>query len=168
LHVGPATLGDLPQVRELFAALHAFNATFGAHFQLSPDWPALLEERFARTVDAPDHLWALAWDDDEAVGLIVGEHHSDPPIFGGHAWFELSALYVRPSHRRHGTARRLVEYFEDWARTHGYDTIQLYVSAANADARAFYRRQGYRPTQEIWRKELSPRHDTPPRPGHQE
>jgi len=154
LRIRPATPGDLPRVRDLFGALHAYNATFGSHFQLSPNWPALLEERFARTVDASDHLWALAWDDDEAVGLIVGEHHDDPPIFGGRPWFELSSLFVRPSHRRHGVAHLLVEYFEAWARAHGYDTVQLYVSAANADARAFYARQGYAPAQEIWRKEL--------------
>ena len=156
MRIRPATLGDLPRVQELFGALHAYNSSLAPEFQLSADWPALFAETFRRTVDAPDHLWALAWDGDEAVGLIVGEHHVDPPIFGGHPWFELSALYVAPSHRRAGVARLLTEHLEAWARAHGYDIVQLYVSAANRSARDFYGRQGYAPLQEIWRKELPP------------
>src|SRR5436190_2080564 len=108
----------------------------------SPGGPERLLERHPRYA-------ALA-------AAIVREHHVDPPIFGGQPWFELSALYVAPSHRRAGVARLLTEHLEAWARAHGYDTVQLYVSAANHSARDFYARQGYAPLQEIWRKELPP------------
>ncbi len=153
--VRPATQADLPRVSELFGALHAYNATFDKAFELSDAWPTYLAEAFTRAVDQPDALWILAWDGDEAVGLLIAETHLEPPIFRRGQWLELSALYVRPSHRRYGVARQLVDYLTAWAEARGLDAIQLYVSAANVGARDFYARQGFTVLQEIWRKRLA-------------
>src|SRR5437868_9241562 len=131
IEIRPVTAGDLPQVSELFGALHAYNATFDKAFELSDEWPAHLAEALGRAVDQPDALWVLAWDGDEAVGLLIAETHLEPPIFRRRYWLELSALYVRPSHRRYGVARQLVDYLTAWAEARGLDAIQLYVSAAN-------------------------------------
>ncbi|HZU08248.1 MAG TPA: GNAT family N-acetyltransferase [Chloroflexota bacterium] len=156
LRIRPATPRDFPHVRELFGALHAYNATFDEHFELSDDWPTHLAEALARARERPDSLWLLAWDGREAVGLLIAETHFDPPIFRRRYWLELSALYVRPSHRRHGVARRLVARMLEWARERGFETVQLYVSAANTTARAFYASLGFELLQEIWRKRLPP------------
>jgi GNAT superfamily N-acetyltransferase len=150
----PVTPQDLPRVAELFGALHTFNATFDPHFTLADDWPVHLRAAYERTRDDPDTLWALAWHEAEAVGLLLAETHLDPPIFRRRRWLELSALYVEPRYRRHGVARLLVEYLQAWARQRGFDTIQLYVSAANTVARQFYARQGFELLQEIWRYRL--------------
>src|SRR5262249_15777780 len=84
---------------------HAYNATFDPAFQLSDDWPSHLTESFEHAQHQPDTLWALAWDGDEAVGLLIAERHLEAQIFRPRHWIELSALYVRPSHRRPGAAR---------------------------------------------------------------
>jgi GNAT superfamily N-acetyltransferase len=163
IRLKPVTPRDLPHVAELFGALHAFNATFDKHFELADDWPTHLAEVFTRSRDQPDSLWVLAWDGREAVGMIVAETHFDPPIFRRRYWLELSALYVKPSHRRFGVARRLVDHLLDWARERSFDTVQLYVSAANTGARDFYAREGFTVLQEIWRKRiLLPDTATPP------
>jgi ribosomal protein S18 acetylase RimI-like enzyme len=154
--IRPVTLDDLPRVSELFGGLHAFNATFDKAFELSDEWPAHLEEALRRAVELPDALWVLALDGDEAVGLLIAETHLEPPIFRRRYWLELSALYVRPSHRRYGVARQLVDHLSAWAEARGLDAIQLYVSAANVGAKDFYARQGYTVLQEIWRKRLAP------------
>jgi ribosomal protein S18 acetylase RimI-like enzyme len=162
IEIRPVTLDDLPRVSELFGALHAYNATFDKAFELSDEWPAHLTEALTRALDQPDALWVLAWDRDEAVGLLIAETHLEPPIFRRRYWLELSALYVRPSHRRYGVARQLVDHLTAWAEARGLDAIQLYVSAANAGARDFYARQGFTVLQEIWRKRLAPDGATPP------
>ena len=154
IRLKPVTPRDLPHVAELFGALHAFNATFDKHFELADDWATHLAEVFTRSRDQPDSLWVLAWDGREAVGMIVAETHFDPPIFRRRYWLELSALYVKPSHRRFGVARRLVDHLLDWARERNFDTVQLYVSAANTGARDFYAREGFTVLQEIWRKRI--------------
>jgi ribosomal protein S18 acetylase RimI-like enzyme len=156
IEVRPVTLDDLPRVSELFGGLHAYNATFDKAFELSDEWPAHLAEALTRAVELPDALWVLAWDGAEAVGLLIAETHLEPPIFRRRYWLELSALFVRPSHRRYGVARLLVDHLAVWAEARGLDAIQLYVSAANVGARDFYAGQGFTVLQEIWRKRLSP------------
>jgi ribosomal protein S18 acetylase RimI-like enzyme len=160
----PATADDLPQVTELFGALHAYNATFDKHFELGDEWRTQLAETFGRSYDRPDALWVLAWDGDEAVGMLIAETHFDPPIFRRRYWLELSALYVKPSHRRHGVARLLVDHLTAWARERKFDAIQLYVSAGNSGARDFYAREGFTVLQEIWRKRLPDGDDGLPPP----
>jgi ribosomal protein S18 acetylase RimI-like enzyme len=157
--IRPVTRDELPRVAELFGGLHAYNATFDKAFELSDEWPAHLAEALNRAVGQPDALWVLAWDGDEAVGLLIAETHLEPPIFRRRYWLELSALYVRPSHRRYGVARQLVDHLSAWAEARGLDAIQLYVSAANTGARDFYARQGFTVLQEIWRKRLPPADD---------
>jgi GNAT superfamily N-acetyltransferase len=43
-----------------------------------------------------------------------------------------------------GVGRALLALAEQWARDHGLDRVTLETGAANARARAFYERQGYR------------------------
>ena len=165
IQLRPVTPRDLPQVSELFGALHAFNATFDKHFELGDEWPTHLAEALSRSFDQPDALWVLAWDGDQAVGMLLAETHFDPPIFRRRYWLELSALYVKPSHRRHGVARLLVDHLVAWAHERKFDTVQLYVSAGNTGARDFYAREGFTVLQEIWRKRLPAAEDGLPEAG---
>lgn len=157
IRLARATPADFPQVAELFEALHTFNASLEPDFALGDDWRSYLAERLARAQEEQDDsVWVLAWDGEEAVGLLIGETHYEPPVFRRRRWLELSALYVRPSHRRHGVARLLVDYLMEWARAHGFPSVQLYVTASNTGARAFYAREGFTVLQEIWRKPVPP------------
>ena len=154
VQIRPVAPDELARAAELFAALHAYNATFDADFSLSEDWREHFHAAYERARSDPDAFWTLAWHAGRAVGLLLGEPQRDPPIFRGKRWLELQSLYVDPAYRRHGVARLLVEALHAWGRQRGFDTIKLYVSAGNASARDFYARQGYTPLQEIWRLRL--------------
>ena len=55
----------------------------------------------------------------------------------------LVLLAVRPSHRRSGIGRRLVEWLLESARTAGIASIHLELRAGNDAARRFYRAMGF-------------------------
>ncbi|MDA0224789.1 MAG: GNAT family N-acetyltransferase [Proteobacteria bacterium] len=55
----------------------------------------------------------------------------------------LVLLAVRPSHRRLGLGRRMLEWLTDSALTAGMQSIHLELRAGNEAARAFYRAMGY-------------------------
>jgi len=93
--VRPATPADLPRVSELFGALHAYNATFDKAFELSDAWPTYLAEAFTRAVDQPDALWILAWDGDEAVGLLRRLWTEDHVTHQGR-YYHLSDVTIAP------------------------------------------------------------------------
>jgi len=154
--LAPAGPADYNAAAGLFAALHQHNAALDRRFALADDWERLFREHFERTVGDPGALWLLAWHGQQPAGLLLMEAHHDSPLFRERHWAELVALYVAPEYRSAGLARRLVRTAYAWAAEHGFDRIQLYVTACNDGARGFYRRSGFRPTQEIWRCDVRP------------
>jgi len=149
-------------VQHLFAALHTFNATLDARFALAEGWQAVLNEHLLHS-RAHDHsLTLLAWLDDEPVGLLMMDGHTDSPLFRHRHWAELVALYVAPSQRGNGLAERMVAAGSAWAHEHGYERVQLYVTRTNVGAQSFYERRGFKPVQEIWRLELGATDRLPP------
>jgi ribosomal protein S18 acetylase RimI-like enzyme len=161
---------DVAAVTRLFGALHRYNASLDLAFALADGWEALLRDHFLRTHDDQGALWLLAWLCREGggrfcepVGLLLVEAHRDSPLFRERSWAELVALYVAPERPGSGLATHLLDEAKMWASARGFDRLQLYVTATNLRARAFYRRSGLRPTQEIWRMELiASGSETPP------
>lgn len=155
-HFALARLDDFEAVATLFAALHGYNASLDEKFALAENWRTLLHEHFARTYASDCALWLLAWQDKQPVGLLVLEGHIDSPLFHHRHWVELVALYVDPSQRGTGLSQQLLLEAQAWTATRGYDRMQLYVTTRNEHARAFYRRCGCYPVQEIWRMDVEP------------
>lgn len=186
LKLRTADLADFEAVATLFEALHQFNASLDPRFELADNWRALLHSHFQRTCTAPGGaLWLLACIDQpevtaqngrirakqtKAVGLLIMEAHQDSPLFKHRRWAELVALYVEPAYRGSGLAARLVAYAQTWAVEHGFDRVQLYVTADNEPAKEFYRRCGFYPAQEIWRLAVTANEqvDLPADPSHSE
>jgi len=61
----------------------------------------------------------------------------------------LVLLGVDPKHRRKGIAAALMRWHEETALTAGIGTVYLEARAGNDEARAFYRKLGYREVQHV-------------------
>ena len=153
-HLLAARQADFEAVASLFGELHQYNASLDARFTLAENWRQLLEEQFRRTCSLCSALWLLAWVDEKPVGLLLLENHLDSLLFRHHAWVELVALYVCTEFRGTDLAWRLMDEAWLWTAAREAERMQLYVTTSNEHARAFYRRCGWKPVQEIWRLEL--------------
>lgn len=150
-----ATLEDFDAVAALFGQLHSYNAALDACFALHEDWRPLFSDYFLRTWADQQWLWLLAWQGTQPVGLLVLREHLDSPLFRYRRWVELVAIYVVPSVRGAGLAALLIDTARAWTHEHGCTRLQLYVTASNRRARAFYSRYGLHPVQEIWRLDMA-------------
>lgn len=114
---------------------------------------------------APPHgTFLVGWVGDEPVACggckrLFGEEHPDGPTA------EIKRMYVRPSGRGRGVARRLLAELEGAARHAGHRRVRLDTGPAQPDARHVYRTSGYReipdyndnPRAAFWfEKELGP------------
>ncbi len=54
-------------------------------------------------------------------------------------------LYIDPQYQGKGIGRQTMEEIENYARIKGYKRLQFQSEETNPDAKAFYRRLGYRP-----------------------
>ena len=59
---------------------------------------------------------------------------------------EIKRMYVRPEHRRHGHAQRLLKALEDEARKRGYTHVKLDTGPLQPEAAALYASAGYNAT----------------------
>lgn len=153
-YFAPARLEDFEVVMTLFDALHQYNASFNEKFALASNWREVFYEHFMHTAHSDSALWLLARIEDQPTGLLILEEHCDSPLFQHRRWVELVALYVDPAFRGTGLAQHLMKEAQTWAQAHGATSMQLYVTAQNERARAFYRHCGWHPIQEIWHMDI--------------
>jgi ribosomal protein S18 acetylase RimI-like enzyme len=99
--------------------------------------------------DAPRVLRAIRDRDTLAAVACEGGKSARGTITGfaimevGEERAHLVLLAVRPSHRRSGIGRHLVEWLLESARTAGIASVHLELRAANDAARRFYRAMGF-------------------------
>jgi GNAT superfamily N-acetyltransferase len=152
--IQPAAPEDVEAVRRLFKGLHDYNAALDPRFELAENWERYLDEHLKREWNGGRSCTLLAWDDDRPIGLLMLAGYSDSPLFRYRHWAEILALYIDPEIRGGMLAIRFIKFAKKWAAEHGYDRIQLYVTATNDRAKRFYEKCGFDPVQEIWRIEL--------------
>lgn len=112
----------------------------------------LIESGLGWKYDAGRILHAI--DDRETVTLVASdEGRRSLGALAGFAIMEfgedrahLVLLAVRPTHRRRGIGRRLLEWLVHSARTAGVRSLHLELRANNEAARAFYRAMGFSET----------------------
>jgi ribosomal protein S18 acetylase RimI-like enzyme len=80
-------------------------------------------------------LFLVAEDGDEVVGTTMGGYD------GHRGW--VYAVAVKPSHRRRGVARALMEEIQSRLAGAGCRKLNLQIRADNVDAVAFYRALGF-------------------------
>lgn len=84
------------------------------------------------------------------VGVLMARMFSHP--FGAGWWAKETVWFVEPAHRGRGSLRMLDAY-EDWARSVGCSVIGM-ASLASNDVSALYRRRGFAPVETHFIKEL--------------
>lgn len=154
LTIRAAASEDIWAVRKLFKGLHDFNASLDPRFSLADGWERYLDEHLKREWNGARSLTLIAWEGDRPIGLLMLAGYSDSPLFQYRHWAEILALFIDPEVRGGLLALRFTRMAKAWAKDHGYDRIQLYVTATNDRAKRFYEKCHYEPVQEIWRLEL--------------
>lgn len=81
--------------------------------------------------------------DDPTSGVVGVVTVGTRAHFTGEVDAYIGELVVAELHEQRGVGRALVSAAEEWAVRQGCGCITLETGAANADARAFYRRLGY-------------------------
>jgi GNAT superfamily N-acetyltransferase len=100
--------------------------------------PASYPRQDPRDWAPPSGGMLVAYDNDEAVGCAGFVRHDETTA-------ELKRMFVRPSGRRQGMARRLLHDLESEARSLGYRRLVLETGTPQVEARHLYRSEGFRP-----------------------
>jgi GNAT superfamily N-acetyltransferase len=112
-------------------------ATTLAEAEVFPN--SLWQERATAGAAGRDQITAIAVSGERTVGMTIalGRPSSD------HRVVPIVSVYVTPSVRRKGVAKRLLSVAEEWVRGQGGSRASLWVEEENGPARSFYESIGY-------------------------
>jgi ribosomal protein S18 acetylase RimI-like enzyme len=99
--------------------------------------------RVVRAIRERETLVVVACESAKAAGGSRGALAGFAIMEFGDERAHLVLLAVRPSHRRLGIGRRLLEWLLESARTAGMASVHLELRSANEGARRFYRAMGF-------------------------
>jgi aminoglycoside 6'-N-acetyltransferase I len=117
-------------------------------------WPDADREAMAQEAPGmlkrPDLLVLLARNADAVIGFAEAAIRRDyvngcdtsPVVF-------LEGIYVKPEHRQHGVARRLVAAVEDWAQKQGLKELASDALLENSPSHAMHKALGFSETERV-------------------
>ena len=139
--ITPAKTDDILAIAKMF---HDDMADIGiqsdiADMRLVAD--SVVHESLGETTDSSCWCWVARDEAGDAVGVIVGQLQWSLKFSGRAIWIE--ELYVAPSARRQGIARRLVERLLDEATELGIKGVDIEAYRGNTPAAILYRSLGF-------------------------
>jgi GNAT superfamily N-acetyltransferase len=149
--IRPAHAADRGFVLAATTRLSAFGVPAG---RTAPE----IVEGEARTLRAyfdaanPPETLLIAETAGAPSGFVFLEEHRDYFTFAIHG--HIGILVVVEAVEGRGVGAALIGAAEEWARSHGHDTLTLNVFEGNRRARALYERSGFRPDTIRYRKGL--------------
>lgn len=133
---------DFPDLLALWRELMELHVRLDGRFALSDD----ADERFEAYVDTAihrdDYLVRLALLGHHPVGFSVSCILPNSPVYRARWIGYVNDLCVTERVRGRGVGEVLVEDAVSWLTRSGAETVEVYVAAANAGARRFWRRVG--------------------------
>lgn len=153
MQVRPLDEPDREAVLDLWGALMANGAERDPRWVPAPDGRETMSRwsmRWAQQVPFP-HGW-VAEDEGELVAFLAGFPMSPLPVLLRPHSARISDMYVRPSHRRRGLGRRLVEAFRAAATAAGYPELVVSTLVMDEDAIAFWQAMDFAPEHVVFRK----------------
>jgi ribosomal protein S18 acetylase RimI-like enzyme len=158
-----AGVARVEQLRPLWLALHRHHRQVASYGPLLADEQASWERRRRRYQEAlatGEGILAVATAAEGPVGYAFVVLHQGPDdTFGydGDRYAELFTLSVAPQARGRGIGGRLCDLVEAELAERGVTELEVAVMAGNGDALRFYRRHGFRPSEELLRRPLTPK-----------
>jgi GNAT superfamily N-acetyltransferase len=95
--------------------------------------------------DEPDGAFFVGYLDGVPVASGAWRRRTDGSVGGSTASAEVKRMYVAPSSRRHGLARRMLGHLEDTARAAGAGVMVLETGLRQPEAIRLYVDAGYQP-----------------------
>jgi GNAT superfamily N-acetyltransferase len=141
-------------IRVVVAGLDEYEKGLALRAEMSPEWDEInplwregFREFFVSRQAVDSAQLFLAYDGAEAIGMCViyiSDHYRTPTL--GRKYATLHGVYVRPSHRRLGIGRQLVEGAIEWARSKMCYSVRL---RSSNDGRHLYETLGFEPMPEM-------------------
>ncbi len=141
--VRAATAADLDAVTELRLALLSEHRANPLYARPRTALRTRARHLFARQLASTREVTLLAFQDDAPVAVLRCVDSEGYPLMHPARYGYLTSAYVRPSLRRAGILRQMLEVAVDWCRGRGLTQLRLHSVAHAADANGAWETLGF-------------------------
>ncbi|MET1101354.1 MAG: GNAT family N-acetyltransferase [Pyrodictiaceae archaeon] len=149
----PTSDEELEQVAKLLVRFYQVNEEFDPLYAMVENPREKALELVKKYNNDPRSVLLVALYEGFVVGFIHGEVRENP-MLRANPLGVLMELYVHPSYRRRGIARRLIEEASKVLREKGAVAIAAEFPYLNEIAVSFYKKLGFRPLTSVYIKEI--------------
>ena len=149
----PVSEEELERAAKFLVRFYRVNEEFDPLYTMVDDPEPVARQLIQRYAEEENSVLLVAVSEGCVVGLIHGEVRHNP-ILRASPLGVMMELYVHPSYRRRGVARRLIEEAAKKLREKGAKAIAAEFPHLNEIAVSFYRDLGFRPLTSVYIKEL--------------
>ena len=129
MHIKHATADDIPAI---------VASVIPQQWDAANDMESYDETALREYLSHDDNVLLVAYDSDEIVGLLLATKIYLPYAQGRSNWMYVDELDTKPSHRRQGIARSLMQKIIDIARDRGIAEVYVATELDNTNAQKFY------------------------------
>ncbi len=110
-----------------------------------PGFPTELANYVYTIFNDPDQKIAVYEQDGKIVAFAALKRHSKPesPFSFAKEFLDIDEICVDKGYRRQGIATEMMDFIRDYARSEGFDKIELNMWEFNSGALAFYEEIGF-------------------------
>lgn len=129
------------------AVLELYTELDRIHYETRPDYfgkrdCSFPEQAYREILIDPNSLMLGAFEDDRLLGIVGATLWNKSGMIEGVKTACLDNIYILPSSRRKGIARKLFDQVEAWAKRQDAVRLELHVWDFNQDAIALYQKMG--------------------------
>jgi len=142
--VRPASGNDLEGLLELWKEFmkdpNSLDRPIPTHTENIKRW----KEFINKLIDEDPKQIQVAEQSGILVGYLICQETVTTPLDMGYKWSYISDIYVRPTHRRQGIGKRLLQANLEYLKSVGSEHLRLAVWDRNERAMELYRELGFR------------------------
>lgn len=140
IRIIPATVEDYEKIKDFYQELSDLHVQ-GAKWNFQKVPVSLKKEYFESRLQQKDSHFLLAECDGITVGYIAFEIRKSESIdiLQPRTWLFIEDIFISSHHRGSGIGSLLLEYAEEYAKSHKIDSIELSVWSFNTEAIDFYK-----------------------------
>jgi ribosomal protein S18 acetylase RimI-like enzyme len=142
--IRPASRNDVDGLLELWKEFmkdpHSLDRPIPTHPENTRRWKEFINklvDEDPRQIQIADHNGVL-------LGYLICQKTVTTPLDMGYKWSYISDIYIRPTHRRRGLGKRLLQTTLEYLKSIGSEHIRLAVWHRNEPAIRLYEELGFR------------------------
>ncbi|MDP1845147.1 MAG: GNAT family N-acetyltransferase [Candidatus Moranbacteria bacterium] len=144
MQIRKAKIEDVPRIAEMAVDFNWYLDRIDQYYPLSKDLKRLFLDYFRKNTYSSRSLLLVATEGEKIFGFALAKIRKTPLIWGKRPYGDISFIYLEKEYQRIGMADRFLSHIYKWYKEKKIKEVELTVLEKNKQARAAWKKYGFR------------------------